>query len=548
MKNEVLLAILIKKVEERLASIPEPSRIRGPRGQRGASGRDGKDFVFEDHEETIKQWTKEFALKFEDLSEEQIKELRGPRGRDGEDGQSFIFENHKDEITSIITSVVEGLSEELKLKFEDLDIDQIEMLRGPRGREGKDGTNGKDFDFEEHREFFEGLKPKFEDFTAEERDSLMLRFSHLSGDEKAELKLKFEDLTEEDRLKLRGARGPRGQRGSSGEDGQVGPQGIQGLRGLPGPQGPRGFSVEGPQGVEGPRGRDGEDAPYIVDIRVEYTKRDSVEFIFEFSDGSEITTNPIKLPAPTNVYVTGGGGGGKGKGGGGSGEEPVLETAFNIANGQLTPIDITGLAVDKDSYSFFKYRLSYWRRTDSEDIATYTEITGRYKVGGWEIEVEHTGDYPKVDFFIDPLLGQISYTSEEMPGDNYQDQGRYKLLDRHTGNLNDNIFTILNNQVVPVDIIGLAIGSEYEFFKARIYFSRATDINEVSSYTEIVGFYKGSGWNIEVTHTGDYPGVDFFISPSGQISYISDDMAGADYVSEADWKFLDRTAREIDDE
>jgi len=128
----------------------------------------------------------------------------------------------------------------------------------------------------------------------------------LSEQEKASLKLQFSDLTVEERLSLKGSRGARGQRGgqgSNGENGKDGERGPQGLRGIPGPIGPRGLSIAGRDGIDG---ADGIDAPYVVDIRIEEIKSGEIEFVFDFSDGTTITTNAVRLPR-TNVYNSVGG-------------------------------------------------------------------------------------------------------------------------------------------------------------------------------------------------------------------------------------------------
>src|SRR5690606_36754164 len=142
----------------------------------GRDGKDGKDFVLDEHAESLRSWAKEFALKFEDLTVEQIGLLRGPQGKDGRDGRDFDFASHSADIESLIRQAITDASENLKLKFADLSADDIEQLRGPRGRDGRNGNDGKNFDFEEHRAFFEGLKPKFSDFTAEEVEQLRLKF------------------------------------------------------------------------------------------------------------------------------------------------------------------------------------------------------------------------------------------------------------------------------------------------------------------------------------------------------------------------------------
>lgn len=370
--NEVLLALLIKKVEERLASLPDSSPLRGPRGQRGPRGEDGASFSIEEHGEQLRAWAKEFALKFsdltpeqiaelrgpqgrdgrdgrdgkdfsleenktyleelaqkfalkfEDLTTEQISQLRGPQGRDGRDGKDFDFESYREDIFSLISLAVDDAKEDLRLKFSDLTAEDIEKIRGPRGRDGRDGKN---FDFEEHREFFESLKPKFSDFTPEERESLRLKFSDLSQDERDSLKLRFSDLTDEDRLSLRGARGPRGQRGSQGEKGEKGEKGdtVVGPRGVPGQPGPRGRA--GIDGRDGRDGRDGKDAPYITDIKLEEF-RGEIKFIFEFSDSTYLETDSVKLPHQTWTVV---GGSAAGGGGGGGEKGDPGDSAYQVA-------------------------------------------------------------------------------------------------------------------------------------------------------------------------------------------------------------------------
>lgn len=351
LENEILIAILSKQVDERLALLPA---LHGPRGPRGHHGVDGKDFIFEDHEAQIRLWAKEFALKFEDFTAEQIGMLRGPRGQDGADGKDFIFEDHAEQIRSwasefalkfedlnaeqigalrgprgqdgedgkdgtsfvwdaereriseVIRSELLVMSEGLKLKFADLSHDDIEQLRGPRGR---DGRSGRDFVFDEHAEYFSSLRLKFSDLTASEVEALTLHFSDLTEDEKASLRLRFEHLTEEDRALIRGPRGVRGQKGSPGRDGVMGPMGARGLPGLRGIAGLSGLN--GVDGRIGDSGVDGVDAPRVVAVDIEEYGDNEIAFVFEFSDGAKITSDRVKLPAQVNVYS----GGGASKGG-----------------------------------------------------------------------------------------------------------------------------------------------------------------------------------------------------------------------------------------
>jgi len=289
-------------------------QIHTLRGREGRDGRDGKDFILSEHEESFKAWAQEFALKFEDLTLEQIEKLRGARGRDGRDGKDFDFESSRESITELISGMIGGMRESLKLRFSDLSAEDIEQIRGARGRDGRDGKN---FNFVEHKDFFLGLKPKFSDFTEEEKSELKLRFSSLTDEEKNGLKLRFEDLSDEDRLKLKGSRGPRGQRGANGRDGDKGDQGERGARGLPGGLGPRGYSTVGRDGGDGEDGEDGKDAPYIADIKADQNKQGEFTLIFIFSDGTEIETGSVKIPR-NNVFNSSGAATASSSGGGGA--------------------------------------------------------------------------------------------------------------------------------------------------------------------------------------------------------------------------------------
>ena len=369
MENEILIALLTKLVDEKISQSPDFSAYRGPRG---ATGPSGKDFVFSEHEETIRLWAKEFALKFEDLSEEQISQLRGQKGRDGDngkdgrDGQDFSWDKNRERISSIIRTTVEEMSEGLKLKFSDLSDSDIDKLRGPRGFDGKsgrdfnleehkeyfetlrpkftdftedeigqlrgprgrDGHDGRDFNFEEHREFFNSLKLKFSDLSEEEKEGLKLHFSELTEDEKELLKLKFKDLTQEDISLIRGPRGVRGQKGTPGRDGDTGPMGVRGLigpRGIPGLQG-----IQGLRGINGVDGSDGKDAPYIVDIEIDVKIRtEEFSLVFYFSDGTEIRTKDVKMPGHNNYYVMSGGVSSQG-GTGGTGDSFWSEATASV--------------------------------------------------------------------------------------------------------------------------------------------------------------------------------------------------------------------------
>lgn len=123
---------------------------RGPRGFKGVSGKDGKDFIWEEHEHKIFSEIEKNSLTFEKLTEEQKQELRGPRGlrgqrgksgidgKNGIDGKDFIWEEHQDKISNLV--------EKFRLKFDELTDDQKKEIRGergPRGQRGRQGIQGE---------------------------------------------------------------------------------------------------------------------------------------------------------------------------------------------------------------------------------------------------------------------------------------------------------------------------------------------------------------------------------------------------------------------
>lgn len=307
MRSEVLLAVITKAVDGYIAKALETSAIRGPRGfkgQQGDPGVDGKSFVWSEHESAIRSIIRECALKFEDLTLDQIEALRGPKGKDGRDGRdgkdgesaTFSFEEHREAITGVISEELKSLAPSLKLKFSDLSLEEISKLRGPRGQKGRPG---KDFVFEEHREYFDSLKSdlklKFSDLSKEEIEALKLKFSDLTEDDLSKIKLKFSDLSEEDKISIRGPRGQRGRQGRDGIDGERGPVGPRG------PIGPQGLT--GLQGTPGMDGVDGKDAPTIDSVRIKEYPDYQFSIEFYLSDGSLIETNPVSIPKPTNKVI-----------------------------------------------------------------------------------------------------------------------------------------------------------------------------------------------------------------------------------------------------
>ncbi len=275
----------------------QKAELVGPRGRDGKNGEDGKDYDLEVLKEavtnTILEIRDTLKLKFNDLLEEDIESLRGPRGLKGKDGNDFIFEDNSEAITKIISNTIDQNKDHYKLKFCDLTEEETEGLRGPRGQRGK---AGRDFSLDDSKPFIEeSLK---EIFQANSED-LKLKFINLTDVEKDSLKLKFDDLTFDNKLELKGARGQKGKQGTQGESivgprGPIGPVGLRGMQGLPG---------KDTIAFDGKDGANGKDAPIVEDVKL-LDNKDYIALEFNYSDGSSVKTNEIKLPlkSATNIY------------------------------------------------------------------------------------------------------------------------------------------------------------------------------------------------------------------------------------------------------
>lgn len=569
MRDTVLLALLTKVVEAKLSELPVATR--GPRGPHGPRGADGKDFDFSEHEEKIRGWVKDFALKFEDFTDEQIEKLRGPRGRDGRDGRDgagfnaeehtelfrslaeqyalkfdaltpeqieslrgpsgrdgkdgragadFSLEENLGRITEIISETVHALRSDLQLKFEDLSEDEIAKLRGPRGRDGKDGRG---FNFEEHREFFLSLKPKFSDFTAEEVDALRLHFSDLSVEEVNSLKLRFSDLTDEDRLNIRGPRGQRGKPGRDGLDGEKGdtgergPMGERGVRGLPGHAGPRGM-----QGPKGDPGEPGEDAPWVTRISVNQ-KKDEFTLVFHYSDGSEIETEEIDLPKVIKeAWIVGGGfmGGGGGSGGG------------------IVPVELEGVEVVAEPTAL---NFTGAVTVTEEDGKAVIDIAGTDGESAYEVAVAN-GFVGTEEEWLESLVGPPGADGPAGPaGINAGNPEGQAVLQ--------------NNQVVPADVAGMIIGTEKSYYvhycveRTRQFVTLAEwetleDIDSLTGYvtTRQTGMALITRQGSTVTWTDVFQdvqsGVTFNIDNDGQVVYTSNNLDGTEIQFKVNWRFV----------
>jgi hypothetical protein len=343
--------------------------ISGKDGVDGKDGKDGKNFSFEESKDLINDsifslvgtLKDDLKLKFSDLTEDDLSKIRGPRGQRGKQGDNFVFEDHKENIQSLIDSKINSIQDSLKLKFSDLTEEETILLKGQKGRDGKDGQS---FDFEEHKgEIFSQVSTSIYEI----KDDLKLKFSDLSNEEVQGLKLKFSDLTDEEVFKLRG---PRGQRGRQGKDFEYEEhetkirEEIQSKVSSMREDLKLRFenltseekeslklkfsslskeeinSLKGKEGLSGSSGRDGLDAPTIDDVNVEAMGKDSVRLVFTMSDGEEIRTNVFQVSKIINemVYqpiITNGSGGGAGT------ELEVL--LGGVSKGTVTALDFGAL-------------------------------------------------------------------------------------------------------------------------------------------------------------------------------------------------------------
>jgi len=238
--NKALIVLVDLLIKEQLAKIELPEGQQGPRGLRG---RDGNDFNIEDHKEALIQLIESHSNIT--LTSEQIESLKGADGKDGRDGKSVLIEDVLPELTDELKVKIDSIREDLKFKFSDFSPEELEALKGA---DGKDGRDGKDFDFEAHSEEItkkineavssarESLKLKFDDLTVEEKlelkgsrgqrgkagkdfefeehkDSIAKILTDYCAKKLPELKLKFSDLTEDEILLITGRDGKDGRDG-----------------------------------------------------------------------------------------------------------------------------------------------------------------------------------------------------------------------------------------------------------------------------------------------------------------------------------------------
>jgi len=279
--KKALLVLIDLLIRDQLAKIDIPE---GPQGPRGLRGRDGNDFRIEDHSEQLIAFIQEHSNIV--LTSEQIESLQG---RDGKDGTSVTLEEVLPSLTDSLQEKIQSMREELKLKFEDLTEAEIDSIRGPKGRDGRDGES---FVFEDHEKEIE--------------EKISIKLSEIQDT----LKLKLSDLTEEERLSLKGS---RGQRGKAGRD-FIFEENAENINNLiqkyideKTSDLKLKFSELEPEDIEairGPKGRDGRDGVDFIfeDHSIEIQNRiceyiDSVKdyFKLQFSDLTDEEKEGLKL-------------------------------------------------------------------------------------------------------------------------------------------------------------------------------------------------------------------------------------------------------------
>lgn len=230
--------------------------LRGPRGQKGKAGKSfnfekeqdkilkALDRVFQDNVDRLKLSFKDLSeeeknqlkLKFSDLSYEDKEELRGPQGKRGPKGRDFSYTDNQENILNDLGQIFQKEKPNLKLKFSDLNEDEIKELKGPRGPRGQKGKS-----------------VKLEDVEEKVLDHIIKNHNLF--------KLNFRDLTAYEKDQLKGKKGDRGYPGLDGID-----------------------------------GIDGKDAPRVRSVKIKKRRENIYYFEFTFTDLTIERTNDFRIP------------------------------------------------------------------------------------------------------------------------------------------------------------------------------------------------------------------------------------------------------------
>lgn len=117
----------------------------------------------------------------------------------------------------------------------------------------------------------------------------------------------------------------------------------------------------------------------------------------------------------------------------------VSTSSVTIANNQSSYANITGLLLDKDTYTYYKIQYRIERSDDNPDVRMEVgTINARYVSGAWtytrSIEFGNAlgdgsegGDYGTDYLSINSSTGQAEYKSSNMSGGSYAGTFDYKI-------------------------------------------------------------------------------------------------------------------------
>lgn len=115
------------------------------------------------------------------------------------------------------------------------------------------------------------------------------------------------------------------------------------------------------------------------------------------------------------------------------GDGVIVETAFAVANNQVTAADVTGALFSSADSRSARMRYDIKRKTDtaSSEVRAVGELVLAYRdeTSSWEILGEmFDGDAHGVTFSV-TAAGQVQYTSSSIAGANYVGQMRFRVLE-----------------------------------------------------------------------------------------------------------------------
>lgn len=83
-------------------------------------------------------------------------------------------------------------------------------------------------------------------------------------------------------------------------------------------------------------------------------------------------------------------------------------------------------------------------------------------------------------------------------------------------------FNAQNNQSTPDNVTGFIFNNQTKSFTGSICVHIITDTDEYDALYELKGIRKKTRWDMNSSYVGDYTGIRFYITNTGQIQYTSD--------------------------